>query len=377
MRILHSAVSLNPSVGVVNQMQWELESAKLLNIPYDVVIYCQKKSVISMEVARFDEEIIYKKGSFFSQIRRWYLLRRNYYLWLKSQEKNYDIFILRYSAYDPLQWYFVRKISKPIFFMHHTLELPELASKKSFQFMVSYALEFFLGKSTLKKCTGIIGVTNEIIQHELLRVKNRVKKFFLYPNGIILKKIELVDNRQQIPELLFVANKFSRWHGLDLLLMDIQKKPSMLFVLHLVGEVSSEDLSLINDDPRIIVHGIKTHSEITELSKKCWLGLSSFALFRQGMKDACTLKVREYFMNGLPVYAGYHDVFPENFKYFNFGEANIENILIYANQIRGFSRIEVFEAVKNYIDKVVLLKKFYTELNSFFSEKTSFLERDK
>ena len=43
------------------------------------------------------------------------------------------------------------------------------------------------------------------------------------------------------------------------------------------------------------------------LIEKCHVGIGSLALFRNSMKEACTLKVREYWARGLPFVVGYED----------------------------------------------------------------------
>ena len=80
------------------------------------------------------------------------------------------------------------------------------------------------------------------------------------------------------------------------------------------------------------------------------------------MREACTLKVREYLMLGIPVYAGYTDVFPESFRFYKKGEADIEAILNFAHSQRISSRIEICVASHPYINKEILLEKLYDEL---------------
>ncbi|MFX8895379.1 glycosyltransferase family 1 protein, partial [Acinetobacter baumannii] len=86
------------------------------------------------------------------------------------------------------------------------------------------------------------------------------------------------------------------------------------FILHIVGDVSVEDELLAKKDSRVILHGPLTNIEISQLMSKMWIGLASFGLFRKRMKEACTLKVREYLNYGLPIYSGHKDIFPEEFE---------------------------------------------------------------
>src|SRR5690606_39054416 len=88
---------------------------------------------------------------------------------------------------------------------------------------------------------------------------------------------------------------------------------------------------------------------------QCCLGLSSFALDRKGMHEACTLKVREYLMMGLPVGAGHKEVFPEGFPYFFDAGVDVNALFSFAGRVGKVSRSLVSEAARPYIDKTVLL----------------------
>jgi len=39
LRVLHAAVSMNPSLGVVKQMEWEQQAAEALGLPWMVVLH--------------------------------------------------------------------------------------------------------------------------------------------------------------------------------------------------------------------------------------------------------------------------------------------------------------------------------------------------
>jgi hypothetical protein len=111
-----------------------------------------------------------------------------------------------------------------------------------------------------------------------------------------------------------------------------------------------------------VAHGKKDAAFIRRKTAEAWVGLSSFALHRQNMRQACTLKVREYLRLGLPVYAGYQDVFQDTFPYFRQGECNMADLLHYAREVRTSSPVAVAAAARPYIDKKVLLGSLYESL---------------
>jgi len=81
-----------------------------------------------------------------------------------------------------------------------------------------------------------------------------------------------------------------------------------------------------------------------------------------GMEEACTLKVREYLAVGLPVFSGYTDVFPEEFRFYRKGSASIEEILAYAREVSTCDKEQVASDASKYISKKSILERFYHDL---------------
>ena len=364
MRVLHSAALLRPSEGMLNQMLWEQQAASESEIPWDVRMYCPTGWPGPEDILIHSSFVHHSVNkSKWERVVDWLALRYRYYQWLLSIESQYDVFVLRYYVHDPFQLNFIRRINKPVFLVHHTLEVPELAMPGRLVDRIRALLENLIGRHTLSYAAGLIGVTTEILNYEKNRAKNRGfdQINLIYPNGINYRDVAIKDNRSEQIELLFVSSFFSPWHGLDLLIKSLQANNDD-FVLHIVGEVSTTDYQYLITDKRVILHGKLSHREITVLSTRCHCGLSSFALFRKGMKEACTLKVREYLMLGLPVYAGYKDVFPDNFACYKNGDADIDKIIHFAGELAERTKIEIASSAKRYIDKKVLLNALYREI---------------
>lgn len=358
-RVLHSAALLRPPSGILNQMQWEQEAAQVLGIPWTTIMYCPNNAVSPNKITHFDPNISSQSASSpFKKLRQWIQLRRNYHQWLRTQVDNYDIFLLRYYVHDPYQWWFTKKFPKPIYFVHHTLEVPELAMPKTIGAFVRSTLEAWIGRYTLSYASGLIAVTDEILKYEVQRSTVSTKKSLIYPNGILTSNTSIKERRtEDIPEMLFVAN-FAPWHGLDLLIEYI-KNTEEQFILHLVGKISDENLTaLAQEDSRIILHGQMSHDEVLKLSEQCWIGLSSFALHRKEMTQACPLKVREYLMAGLPVY-GESDIFPDTEFFYHHGILDLQKILAYAKQSRAIPKKKIQAKAMSYIDKKKLLQNLY------------------
>ena len=359
-RVLHSAALLSPPSGITTQMAWEQDAARELDIDWQVKMYCPKNCQAKAYVLHHDAKIDAAKIK--NPIKKafaWFALRRNYHRWLIEQQNHVDVFLLRYYVHDPFQLFFVKRCKKPVFFIHHTLEVPELALPGGISGWVRSFLEKNIGPLAIGYAAGVIGVTQEIVDYELKRANKEIDFSFVYPNGIVFKQTELLDRRSDgLPELLFVAN-FAPWHGLDLLLKEVTKS-SQEFVLHLVGKIP-ESLLPLASDRRIKVHGSLSHDEIAILSQQCWIGLASFALSRKKMKQACPLKTREYLMLGLPVYGDYQDIFPYDSSFFKIGSERIEEILEFSRLTRCLEKKEVANISKKWIDKIDLLGCLYKQ----------------
>lgn len=356
MKIIHSAALLRPPSGILNQMKWEQEAAYQLGADWRVKMFCPAGAVVENEI--ISESIYVKKTAKKSKLKTlldWIILRWEYHRWLKKQEDLVDAYVLRYYVHDPFQLLFVKSSKKPVFFVHHTLEGPELSMSGGLGARIRSSLEGVLAGATIRAASGIIGVTKEIVEYEKRRGGDGNKFSCLYPNGIMFNDSGLADDhRHDLPEILFVASYFSSWHGLDILL-DAMKRVEKSFILHLVGDLSVADLEIAQADSRVILHGKKSQAEIREISAGCWGGLSSFALDRKKMREACTLKVREYLMMGLPVYAGHEEVLPQDFFFFKNGKPSILEILDFFESCRRSSRSEIAHSASAHIDKQVLL----------------------
>ena len=132
--------------------------------------------------------------------------------------------------------------------------------------------------------------------------------------------------------------------------------------LHIIGNISA---SSDHRDDRIVFHGVRDEQYIEEIASECDVGLSSFALFRKNMSEACPLKVRQYLAMGIPVYSGHVDSgLPPDFPYYKNGGLNLNALLNFAKYSRCFSREEVRSASSKYIDKKLLMKKLISWVES-------------
>lgn len=366
-RVLHASIHQGPASGIANQLSLEQEAARELGIPWTTVAAVREHRSSDVFLAiprrRSPTAPAHYRNPIGRGARLWEL-RRDFYKWLHSVEGLYELILLRYTVYDPLLLHFVRSASVPVLTVHHSVERRELASTGSLIGRIKAIADRAIRPQVLGHCKGIVAVTREIAQEQERLVAGHRTPAFVYPNGGPHLGSPVPANLSDIPELLFVATRFSTWHGLDLLLVSIATNKES-FTLHIVGRMSPRDAATAQRDPRIVVHGPLPGAAIRTLAGRCWLGISALALFRNGMTQGCPLKVRDYLSMGLPVFGAYDEVFPEDFPFYVKGEPTIDAVLATAHRLRSSSRSQVSAEARPYISKRLLLSSLYSELAQF------------
>ncbi len=168
-----------------------------------------------------------------------------------------------------------------------------------------WVLEKFLARKYLKKVTGFIAVTNEILEYE--KEFNK-KPGMVIGNGINPQDIQFIKHTPTNNKinLLFMGSAGMAWHGLDRLLQSFaHSKNQEKFLIHIVGYDNSFEI----ENPSIRFYGyIKDKEKINEIIAGSDIGIASLAMFRNNLNEGATLKFRHYLGSGLPVITGYRDV---------------------------------------------------------------------
>lgn len=358
-RILHITAVRELGSGQRQQLIYENKASKyLLNVKWDTIAYHSDIPVNSFER---------KIPKIFD-----FLIIRNFYFWLQvfKASKHYDIILLRHMSFDPFAFIFSPFIKNRIS-VHHSKEIEELPLvRKGWKGKLAAWLEKYTGKVVLKNSLAIVGVTREIALYEKARIIEN-KLLYVYPNGIDFSLYNAIGDKREKDEyhILFMCSYFSEWHGLDLLLGDLEKtNTKSQFYIHLIGNLTKEQLHLVESNPynsSIIVYGELDRASYLKIAEKCDVGIASLALWRQNLTEASTLKVREMLAMGLPVFSGHKDVaFDEHFPFYCYNEYfSFEELLIFCRSNKQVSRAVVSELVKDKIDKFNIMKDFVEKLN--------------
>ncbi len=302
------------------------------------------------------------------------MMRLCMWQFVRAQAKESDIVLVRHQVVDPWAPYFLARM-KNVREIHHTKSAEELAA-------VGHPLLALIERAILAVNRRVaapgIGVTHELTLYATGPWVPESNRRLAYPNGVSIGPSDPVSDKRDMKslEVAFVASSFERWHGLERLMasaehfvsteqIDIRRKP---LIVHLVGYVSDEQRErathISTPNLQFVCHGKLAKKELEEILAKSTLGISSLALDLQGMREACTLKVREYLKAGLPVYATHHDSgFPDSFVYFSRSrEADIEELWTLAEKSLNYSRDQVRDAAIPFIEKRNIMRVLANEL---------------
>jgi len=231
--------------------------------------------------------------------------------------KSYDYIILRYPKADASGIDFMTRYK--VITEHHTLELRYSKSFLDADISISLRVAKIIrlkqendyGHKILKNAHGIIGVTDEIRAFELGRTGRSIPSTAI-PNGVSVDRINFTGFRPfdgKKLHLVMITSSSYPWNGLDRIISGINRYSGNVDIrLHLIGRITRHDIKYSGlDFSKVDFHGYQTGDKLDYLMQEMNLAFSPLALYRVGMIEACTLKIREYTARGIPFVLAYKD----------------------------------------------------------------------
>lgn len=276
---------------------------------------------------------------------------RTCYKQLKSllAKEKFDLIIFRYPLSNKFLLKFISNYRSNILFEHNTIEPDELKLALNKQqpaySKLLYEAEIKYAPRVLGRALGIIGVTNEIVDYEMSRANNSALRTLTLTNSIEVCKFPL---KGPIPydgkslNMLMLCDSDLSWHGVDLLLKSIsQYKGTVKLKLKLIGNFTDQSHALVNQlnlSNTVTFTGRLTGEALTNEFNNSHLAIGSLALYRKGLREASTLKIREYLARGIPFVIGHEDpdlkeLNPDLYLRINTNETNLIDI----NRLLEFS----------------------------------------
>ncbi len=265
------------------------------------------------------------KGNFFLGLRKKVRMTRFLLSWANQNAYRYNVLYLRNYRPGIRWWWFMVKYGKKCITEHQTIEVAEihaLATENPFgwrpsrflsrleQVVLPIVSEKIWGSLALGFTSKIVAVTREIGNYEYRRAFPKKPCVHIVSNGIDvaafpLRTAPVFDGSKLILLMLVGGSTKVDWHGIDLIVEGIkQYKGPVQIQLWLAGD---PDI-LEKYQEHFIRHlGFCNKQELDVIANEVHLGLGSFALERKGIKEACSLKMRDYAARGIPVICGQED----------------------------------------------------------------------
>jgi len=157
-------------------------------------------------------------------------------------------------------------------------------------------------KDSLAHCDGVVSVSYQMEEVN--------KKFFGdTPHAVVWNSIEFnsstdeerMNRNNALPRLCFIGSADFSWNGVDLL---------RSFATETIGKLEFVVIGVHDgyDFPsNVKVYPYLEHSMMIEVLNECDIGLGTLALFRKGLNECSTLKVRDYAVMGMPMILSYKE----------------------------------------------------------------------
>ncbi len=220
--------------------------------------------------------------------------------------------VLRYpGACDLGAPEFLARYGHRIVTEHHTDEPTEYRMLRA-GWLRSVAEQMFDG-GFLGAIAGGIFVTQELADR--CRDRGLRAPVVVIGNGVVVNRFPAWRQAaiDQTIHAMMVSGVFWNWQGLDRVLLGMLASRPVPLQLHLVGEVRlARDLELIAACNRqrpgsVVCHGSLDAAGIDALAVDMHVAISTLALHRKAMTQACPIKSREYAARGIPFLYAYDD----------------------------------------------------------------------
>lgn len=306
------------------------------------------------------------------------LMRLYKWMTVAQRSRHYDHVLVRYSAIDPLAPLFLKKLRNVYPVRHSKADREIAASGSSLLADIEQRCSRAIGRSA----AAMIGVTTELAAYHSLRDTPR----FVLPNGINTQEAvgpagasrqnHSVEKGRPI-EVVFACSQFSPWYGLENMIAAAREwtgsEQSPAIRVHLAGALSDRQIALLDDAEResvlvqFVRHGSLNASALHELYRTADIAFGPLNLQTVGLKDASTLKVREYLSAGLPVYATSQDsAIPRDFPYYvHDDQIDLDNVVAFARRVATVEAHEVRQQSCVYIDKASCMRQMVTDLQQW------------
>lgn len=384
MNIVYIAVvsNLKTDIGVIKKINSQIQQYNEIGINvYGYILYEEGEDLTKKEISNYRFIKIKNKNKLpiIRKIVKRRIIADSIKIILKK-EKDVNFVYFRYIAAELYLLRLIRMYRGMFVLEHQTMEFPEYISKKLF---VPALLEYIFGRKVRRCAAALIGVTDEITKYEVDVCSSSINSITI-SNGIDIDMVPL----RNVPSysthtlnMLFVGN-VSIWHGLDRLIYGIKNYNGPVNLMVYIaggGSALSSLIRLVKElelEKKVKFLGKRTGKELDVLFDQATIAIGSLGVHRKNLKQAATLKVREYCARGVPFILSEFDVdiCKDDFMkpYYlkidaNDSPVNINDIIEFANNVVKIHNhnTNMRNWASEHIDmniKAIKLKKFLEKL---------------
>ena len=154
----------------------------------------------------------------------------------------------------------------------------------------------------LRRVSGLVSVSEELAKDP--SYAGYRKPMRVISNGIDLSAIQPLEApNNEMPRLVFIGTPGYSWHGVDKLVVLAGNFPDLK--IDIVGYDKLPEYRPLPSN--LTLHGYLGAEDYRKVMSNCDLAISTLALYRKGMEEACPLKTRECLAYGLPMVLPYVD----------------------------------------------------------------------
>lgn len=240
-------------------------------------------------------------------------------------------------------------------------ELNMKANKHGAWYNMEARKELQYRRKSLKFVNGIIAVTVEL-ENLYLALGFDKQKIRVITNGVKVKKItdqRYKWNPNEALRCVFLAGTSSEWNGIDRLENSLKSYRGKTKLIVDVYGISSERLDGPNFELNF-VDRVNPQDISTRLSNY-HIGISTLALYKKNMEEACTLKVREYLASGLPVLLAYNDTDLDEESSFVFRVNNNDSRIDFENVVEWYYNLANTVAISQLTNEFAFRKLTYQQ----------------
>lgn len=286
-------------IGVIKKIRQFKKAADEMSVDFHFVIY-KLGSRFNREVMDGIEVVAVPRETSF-----WYGERSLFELILEDS-RSFDAILMREPLGIVAYHHVFKRWSGLLVSEHHTKIHDEL---KSLNRPLDGLKRRFFDSRSLNLGRGAVALTFEIEQD--LRERGFRGATKVIDNGVDVSSVPFTGfsafNDRGL-ELVFLAGSFWPWHGIDRLVEGLRSyRGAVPITLHLIGSLNQVEVFPDTERVRFVRHGKLEGEALDDVMVRAHLGISTLGLHRKGMKEACSLKSREYLARGLPFVSAYDD----------------------------------------------------------------------